>query len=85
MEVNHKMNMILERYHVMILRMFMLRTISLILCPVMHSIVVAKWEDQVLGQLKTDTKTFGYSPRHQGGRGDRWNGRGHNFLNWATY
>ncbi|KAK9924754.1 hypothetical protein M0R45_033107 [Rubus argutus] len=27
-------------------------------------------------QLKKDTETFGYSPRHRGGRGGRWNGGG---------
>ncbi|XP_024183715.1 protein decapping 5 [Rosa chinensis] len=27
-------------------------------------------------QMKKDTETFGYSPRHRGGRGGRWNGRG---------
>ncbi|KAL6136729.1 hypothetical protein ACLB2K_062024 [Fragaria x ananassa] len=27
-------------------------------------------------QMRKDTETFGYSPRHRGGRGGRWNGRG---------
>ncbi|KAL6135415.1 hypothetical protein ACLB2K_067643 [Fragaria x ananassa] len=27
-------------------------------------------------QVRKDTETFGYSPRHWSGRGGRWNGRG---------